>query len=175
MKSGLCTVYPTTNLVHRPPPNMDMIAHNDYFPAGDPQGDHPTFPFERQTTASQWWDDLGLIPSHPKVPPLHHIPDITVPTLHQMCGMSWYRGLADAPPPLSPPNPLCAPPLCPTPPPPRYATPSPSLLPDRAAPPMAINFVDGLGIWSTGTFWAPMIARRLGDGWRKFRAGGGGG
>ena len=58
-----------------------------------------------QTT---WRDDLGIIPSHPEMPlpPLRHFPDITLPTLHQMCELSWYRGLAGPPPFITPEPPL---------------------------------------------------------------------
>ena len=122
-KPGLCAIYPTTNLVQCPK-RMDMIAINNYFPAGEPQADHSNLPFEWQAVQAQWWDDLGILLGHPTVPPLRHIPDITVPTLHRMKGLSWYRGIADPPPPslrLSPPcaghpfrNPPCMPP--PTPP-----------------------------------------------------------
>ena len=46
LKSGVCTVYPTTNLLHcPPPPRMDMIAFNEYFCAADSQGEHSSFPF----------------------------------------------------------------------------------------------------------------------------------
>ena len=116
LKSGVCTIYPTTNLVHCPP-HMDMIALNQYFPADDPKGDHSSFPFQWQTATAQWWDDLGIFPSHREMPPLHHIPDITLPTLHQVRGLSWYRGLVEPPPSLSL-NPLSEPPRCRTPPPP---------------------------------------------------------
>ena len=83
-KSGLCTVYPTTNLIPcaPPPPHMDMIALNVYFPAGEPQRDCSNLPFRWHTTASEWCDDLGIFPSHLEMPPLHHIPDISLPTLH---------------------------------------------------------------------------------------------
>ena len=95
LKSGVCRIYPTTNFLHCPP-RMDMIALNEYFPAKEPKGGHSSFHFQWHTATPQWWDDLG--PAHHEVPPLHHIPDITLPTLHQTCGLSWYRGLADPPP-----------------------------------------------------------------------------
>ena len=44
-KPGLCAIYPTTGLVYYPM-RMDMIATNNYFPAGEPQGDHSKIPFE---------------------------------------------------------------------------------------------------------------------------------
>ena len=81
-------------------------------------------------------------PSHPTVPPLHHIPDISVPTLHRMKGLGWYRGIAEPPPFITPEPPLRTAPLQDS---PSYATANPSVKVDRAAPPMARNFVDGLG------------------------------
>ena len=104
------------------------------------------FPLLVAHATTQWWDDLGLFPARPEVPPLHHIPDITLPMLHQMHGLSWYRGSAD-PPFITPEPPLRTAPL---PDPPAYATPNPSLLPDRPAPPMPLNFVDGLGYTVNG-------------------------
>ena len=80
LKSGVCSIYCTTNLVHCPL-RMDMIALNEYFPAEDPKGGHSSFPFQWHTATAQWWDDLGIFPAHPEVPPLHHIPGITLPTL----------------------------------------------------------------------------------------------
>ena len=70
-----------------------------------PKGDHSSFFFPWQTATSQCWDDLGIFPAHPQVPPLHHGPDITLPTLHHMRGLSWYLGLAN-PPPFIPEPPL---------------------------------------------------------------------
>ena len=97
LRSGVCNVYPTANLVHCPP-CMDMIAVNQYFPAADPQGDHSSFPFQGHTATAPWWDDLGIFPLHREMPPLHHIPATTLPTVHEMSGFSWYWGLADPPP-----------------------------------------------------------------------------
>ena len=74
-KPGLCAIYPTTGLVHCPM-RMDMIAINNYFPAGEPHVDHSNILFKWQAVQAQWWDDLGILPSHPTVPTLHHIPDI---------------------------------------------------------------------------------------------------
>ena len=114
-KPGLCAIYPTTGLVHWPM-RMDMIAINNYFPAGEPQANHSNLPFQWQGVQAQWWDDMGILPSHPTVPPLYHIPDITVPTLHRMKGLGWYRGIADPPPPSLRPSPPCARHPCRTPP-----------------------------------------------------------
>ena len=113
-KPGLCAIYSTTGLVHCPM-RMDMIAINNYFPAGEPQANQSNLPFQWQAVQAQWWDDMGILPSHPTVPPLHHIPDITMPPLHRMKGLGWYRGIADPPPSLrlSPP---CARHPCRTPP-----------------------------------------------------------
>ena len=46
-KPGLCAIYPTTGLNHCPM-RMDMIAINNYFPAGEPQADHSNLPFAWQ-------------------------------------------------------------------------------------------------------------------------------
>ena len=46
-KPGLYAIYPTTGLVHCPV-RMDMIAINNYFPAGEPRADHCKLPFEWQ-------------------------------------------------------------------------------------------------------------------------------
>ena len=75
LKSGVCRIYPTTNLV-RCPLHMDMIAVNEYFPPEEPKGGHSCFPFQWHTATAQWWDDLGLFPAHPEPPlpphPRHH-------------------------------------------------------------------------------------------------------
>ena len=140
-KPALCAIYPTTGLVHCPM-RMDMIAINNYFPAAEPQANHSNLPFQWQGVQAQWWDDMGILPSHPTVPPLHHIPDITVPALHRMKGLGWYRGIAPPPPLITLEPPLRTAPLQD---PPSYATANPSVKADRPAPPMARNFVDGLG------------------------------
>ena len=80
---GLCYIYSTTGLVHCRM-RMDMIAINNFFRAGEPLGDHSKLPFELQAVQPQWCDDAGILPSHPTVPTLHHIPDITLPNLHRM-------------------------------------------------------------------------------------------
>ena len=46
-KPGLCAIYPTTSLVHCPM-RMEMIAINNYFPAGEPQANHSNLPFQWQ-------------------------------------------------------------------------------------------------------------------------------
>ena len=160
----------------QPPLRMDMIALKEYFPAGDPQGDHSSFPLRWQTATAQWWDDLGLFPAHPEVPPLHHIPDITLPMLHQMRGLSWYRGLADPPHPFITPE-TPEPPMrtAPLPDPPTYATPNPSLHPDRPAPPMPRNFVDGLGYTVTGDALTSANCKAAWEWVEKVCGGGGGG
>ena len=146
LKAGVSTVYPTTNLLHCPC-HMDMIALNEYFRAGDPQRDHSSFAFWWQTASAQWWDDLGLFPAQPEVPPLHHIPDITLPMLHHICGLSWYRELANPPTFITPEPPLRTAPLLE---PLTYTTPNPVLHPACPAPPMPSNFVDGLVYTVTG-------------------------
>ena len=113
-KPGLCAIYPTTGLVHCPM-RMDMIAINNHFPAGEPQANHSNLPFQWQGVQVQWWDDMGFLPSHLTVPPLDHIPDITVPTLHRMKGLGWYGRITPPLPSLRP-SPPCARHPCRTPP-----------------------------------------------------------
>ena len=81
LKSGVCKIYPTTNVVHCPP-RMDMIALNKYFLLRIGRGTILLFPFSG--TPPLLSDDLGIFPAHPEVP-LHHIPGIT-PTLQWMRG-----------------------------------------------------------------------------------------
>ena len=130
------------------------------------QADHSNLPFEWQAMQAQWWDDLGILPSHPTVPPLHHIPDITLPTLHRMKGLIWYRGIADPPPPSLRPSPPCTGHPCR--PPPSYATANPSVMADRPAPPMARNFLDGLGYTVRRDILFAEDARSPGGAWKKF-------
>ena len=52
-KPGLRAIYPTTGLVHCAM-RMDMIAINNYFPAGEPRADHSNLPFEWQAVETQW-------------------------------------------------------------------------------------------------------------------------
>ena len=68
LKSGVCRIYPTTNLVHCPL-HMDMIALNKSFRAEEPKGDHSSFPFHWHTATAQWWDDLGFFPPTLRCPP----------------------------------------------------------------------------------------------------------
>ena len=118
-----------------------MIAWNEYFPPGDPQGNHSSFPFRWQTPTAQRRDDLGLFPAHPQVPPLHRTPGVTLSTLHQKAGFSSYRALADPSPFITLEPALRTVPLPDS---PTSATPNTSLRPDRPAPPIPRNFVDGL-------------------------------
>ena len=46
-KPGLCPLYPTTGRVHCPM-RMDMIAINNYIPAGEPQANHSNLAFQWQ-------------------------------------------------------------------------------------------------------------------------------
>ena len=50
-----------------------MIAINNFFPAGEPQANHSNLPFQCKGVQAKWSDDMGILPSHPTVPPLHHI------------------------------------------------------------------------------------------------------
>ena len=164
-KPGLCAIYPTTGLVHCPM-RMDMMAINNYFPAGEPQADHSNLPFEWQAVQAQWWDDLGILPSQPTVPPLHSIPDITLPTLHRMKGLSWYRGIADPPPPSLRPSPLCAGHPCRTP--PRMPPPTPPFWLIAQPPRWLVTSWTASATQFTAIFLSRRTARPLGGGWKKF-------
>ena len=139
VKQGVCKMYLTTTFVHCPR-RMDMIALTSSSLPRNQRGTILLSPLSGTLPLLKWWDDLAVFPAHHEVPPLHHIPDISNPTLHRMHELSWYRGLAN--PPLHyPRTPFANRPLTR---PPAYATPNPSLLPDCPAPPMPLNFVDGL-------------------------------
>ena len=105
----------------------------------------------------------------PTVPPLHHIPDITLPTLHRMKGLSWYRGIVDPPPFITPEPPLRRAALQD---PPSYATANPSVMADRPAPRMARNSVDGLGYTVHRDILAAEDCKTTWGGWKKFGRGG---
>ena len=96
-------VYPTTNLVHTPPPHCDMVCLQD-LAAGSPP-DHSFFPLSWHLANSRWWDDLGIAPFHPTIQPKVHIPDITHPTFYSTTALQWFRGSSCPPPPLFPTNP----------------------------------------------------------------------
>ena len=168
-KRGLCAIYPTTGLVYCPM-RMDMIAMNNYFPAGEPQANHSNLPFQWQGVQAQWWDDMDILPSHPTVPPLRHIPDITVPTLHRMKGLGWYRRIADPPPPfITPEPPLHTAPLQD---PPSYATANPSVKADRPAPRWPSTSWTASATQSTAIFFSRRTARPPGGRCKKFGGGG---
>ena len=60
-----CT--PPLTLCIPPPPNCDMVClHN--LAAGAP-ADHSFFPFSWHLASPRWWEDLGLAPFHPTIPP----------------------------------------------------------------------------------------------------------
>ena len=90
--------------------NSLPVIRRGTIPAGDPQGDHSSFPFRWQTATAQWWDDLGLFPAHPEVPPLHHIPTSLFPRFITCAGGV---GIGDWPTPpfISPEPPLRTAPL----------------------------------------------------------------
>ena len=117
---------------------------NDYFPAHEQKGDRSFFfPLSAADGTSQWWGDLGIFPAPPEVLPLHHIPHITFPIVHEMPALSWYGFGQPLHPHHYPQTTFAIRPLA-------YATPNPSLPPDRPAPPMPITFVDGLGYTVNG-------------------------
>ena len=86
-KDAHVQVYPTTNLVH----THDLAA-------GAP-ADRSFVPFSRHLANPRWWDDLGIAPFHPTIPPQVHIPDITHRTFYNTTSLQWYCG-ASMPPPL---------------------------------------------------------------------------
>ena len=49
--------------------------------AGAP-ADHSFFPFSWHLANPRWWDDLGIAPFHPTIPPQVHVPDVTHPTFY---------------------------------------------------------------------------------------------
>ena len=59
-----------------------------------------------QTSTAQWWEDLALFRVHAEVPPVYHIPNNFLATLHHMLGWTWYRRLAEPPLFSLPPNPF---------------------------------------------------------------------
>ena len=94
-KDAHVQVYPTTNLVHTPP-HCDMVCLQD-LAAGAP-ADHSFFPFSWHLANPRWWDDLGVAPFHPTIPPRVHVPDVTQPTFYSTTSLQWYRGASCAPP-----------------------------------------------------------------------------
>ena len=139
-KDAHVQVYPTTNLVHTPP-NCDMVCLQD-LSVGAP-ADHSFFPFSWHLANPRWWDDLGVAPFHPTIPPQVHVPDVTHPTFYSTTSLQWYRGASCAPPFISSEPPLRTEPL---PDPPHGVTGSPDPAPDRVRPSQPpLNFVDGNG------------------------------
>ena len=139
-KDAHVQVYPTTNLVHTPP-HCDMVCLQD-LAAGAPAG-HSFFPFSWHLANPRWWDDLGVAPFHPTIPPQVHVPDVTHPTFYSTTSLQWYRGASCAPPFISSEPPLRTEPL---PDPPHGVTGSPDPAPDRVGPSQPpLNFVDGNG------------------------------
>ena len=139
-KDAHVQVYPTTNLVHTPP-HCDMVCLQD-LAAGAP-ADHSFFPFSWHLANPRWWDDFGIAPFHPTIPPQVHVPDVTHPTFYSTTSLQWYRGASCAPPFISSEPPLRTEPL---PDPPHGVTGSPDPAPDRVGPSQPpLNFVDGNG------------------------------
>ena len=65
-KDAHVQVYPTTNLVHTPP-HCDMVCLQ--YPAAGAPAVHSFFPFSWHPANPRWWDDLGIAPFHPTIPP----------------------------------------------------------------------------------------------------------
>ena len=110
--------------------------------AGAP-ADHSFFPFSWHLANPRWWDDLGIAPFHPTIPPQVHVPDVTHPTFYSTTSSQWYRGASCAPPFISSEPPVRTEPL---PDPPHGVMGSPDPAPDRVGPSQPpLNFVDGNG------------------------------
>ena len=105
--------------------------------------DHSFFPLSWHLANPRWWDDLGVAPFHPTIPPQVHVPDVTHPTFYSTTSLQWYRRATCAPPFISSEPPLRTEPL---PDPPHGVTGSPDPAPDRVGPSQPpLNFVDGNG------------------------------
>ena len=90
-------VYPTTNLVYTPPPpHCDMVCPHDF--AAGALADHSFFPFSCHLASPRWWEDSGIAPFHPTIPPQVHIHNITHPTFYSTTSLQCYRGASCAPP-----------------------------------------------------------------------------
>ena len=139
-KDAHVQVYPTTNLVYTPP-NCDMVCLHDL--AARAPSDHSFFPFSWLLANLRWWEDLGIAPFHPTIPPQVHIPDITHPTFYSTSSVQWYRGASCAPPFISSESLLRTEHL---PDPPHGVMGNPDSAPDRVGPSQPpLNFVDGNG------------------------------
>ena len=75
-KDAHSQVYPTTNLVHTPR-HCDMVSLQ-YLAAGAP-ADHSFFPFSWHLANPRWWEDLGIAPFHPTIPPRCTSPTLSTP------------------------------------------------------------------------------------------------
>ena len=110
--------------------------------AGAP-ADHSFSPFSWHLANPRWWDDLGIAPFHPTIPPQVHVPDVTHPTFDSTTSLQWYRGASCAPPFISSGPPVRTEPL---PDPPHGVMGSPDPAPDRVGPSQPpLHFVDGNG------------------------------
>ena len=110
--------------------------------AGAP-ADHSFFPFSWHLANPRWWDDLGIAPLHPTIPPQVDVPGVTHPTFYSTTSLQWYRGASCAPPFISSEPPVRTEPL---PDPPHGVMGSPDPAPDRVGPSQPpLNFVDGNG------------------------------
>ena len=139
-KDAHVQVNPTTNLVYTPL-HCDMVCLHDL--AAGALADHSFFPFSWHLAHPQWWDDLGIAPFHPTIPPQVHIPDITRPTFYSTISLQWYCGAPCAPPFI-----LSEPPLRTetVPDPPHGVMGNPDPAPDTVGPSLTpLNFVDRNG------------------------------
>ena len=124
-----------------PPPQCDMVCLHD-LAAGVP-ADHSFYPWSWHLANPRWWDDLGIAPFHPTIPPQVHIPDITHPTFSTTTSLQWYRGASMPPPFISSEPSLHTEPL---PDPPQWVIGNSDPAPDNVGPSQPpLNFVDGNG------------------------------
>ena len=95
-KDAHVQVYPTSNLVYTPP-HWDMVCPHNI--AAGAASDHSFFAFSWHLASPRWWEDFGIFPFHPTIPPQADVPDITHPTLYNTSSLQWYYGASCAPPP----------------------------------------------------------------------------
>ena len=116
-----------------------MVCLHD-LAAGAPSN-HFFSPFSWHLASPWWWEDSGIAPFHPTIPPQVHIPDITHPTFYSTSSLQWYRGASCARPFISSQPPLRTEHF---PDPPHWVMGNPA--PERVGPSQPpLNFVDSNG------------------------------
>ena len=120
-----------------------MVCLHD-LAAGAP-ANHSFSPFSWHLASPRWWEDLGIAPFHPTIPPHVHTPNITRTHLLQYNFFAMVPWCLMRPPP---PFILSQPPLRtePLPDPPHVVMGNPDPDPDRVGhSELPLNFVDGNG------------------------------